>query len=92
MYPFTADYKAVVAQIAALGLKGVKFHPEYQSFRIDDKAVYPLYEEIAKAGLPMLFHTGGEIDTETGVVKDINTGQVLGISEAYLNNVVCPVQ
>ena len=34
----------------------------------------------------------GEIDTETGAVKDINTGQVLGISEAYLNNVVCPVQ
>ena len=61
MYPFTADYKAVVAQIAALGLKGVKFHPEYQSFRIDDKAVYPLYEEIAKAGLPMLFHTGGDV-------------------------------
>ena len=61
VYPFTADYKAVVAQIAALGLKGVKFHPEYQSFRIDDKAVYPLYEEIAKAGLPMLFHTGGDV-------------------------------
>ena len=61
VYPFTADYKAVVAQIAALGLKGVKFHPEYQSFHIDDKAVYPLYEEIAKAGLPMLFHTGGDV-------------------------------
>lgn len=40
VYPFTADYKAVVAQIAALGLKGVKFHPEYQSFRIDDQGPY----------------------------------------------------
>lgn len=61
VYPFTSDYKAVVAQIVELGLKGVKFHPEYQSFHIDDRAVYPLYEEIAKAGLPMLFHTGGDV-------------------------------
>lgn len=36
--------------------------------------------------------TGGVIDTETGAVQDANTRQVLGISEAYLNNVVCPAQ
>lgn len=59
VYPFTSDYKAVVAQIVELGLKGVKFHPEYQSFHIDDRAVYPLYEEIAKAGTADACSTSG---------------------------------
>lgn len=60
VYPFTSDFGAVIRQIKSLGLHGVKFHPEYQSFNIDDERVYPLYEAIASAGLPMLFHTGGD--------------------------------
>jgi uncharacterized protein len=40
------------------GMRGFKFHPNVQAFFPDDKAVYPLYEVIAEAGLPALFHTG----------------------------------
>ena len=40
------------------GVRGFKFHPNLQAFYPNDKAVYPLYEVIAEAGLPALFHTG----------------------------------
>ena len=44
--------------IADHGVKGFKFHPNIQAFFPDDRSVYPLYEVIAEAGLPALFHTG----------------------------------
>ena len=40
------------------GVKGFKFHPNLQEFFPDDRAVYPLYEAIAEARLPALFHSG----------------------------------
>jgi predicted TIM-barrel fold metal-dependent hydrolase len=39
-------------------VKGFKFHPNLQAFFPDDRSVYPLYEVIAAAGLPALFHSG----------------------------------
>jgi hypothetical protein len=44
--------------ISDYGVKGFKFHPSAQSFFPNDRACYPLYEVIAEAGLPALFHTG----------------------------------
>src|SRR5580765_8345419 len=44
------------------GVKGFKFHPTVQAFSPNDKLAYPLYEVIAEAKLPALFHSG-----QTGV-------------------------
>jgi predicted TIM-barrel fold metal-dependent hydrolase len=43
-------------------VKGFKFHPSEQDFFPNDRIAYPLYEAIAEAKLPALFHTG-----QTGV-------------------------
>jgi predicted TIM-barrel fold metal-dependent hydrolase len=40
------------------GVKGFKFHPSVQGFYPNDKMAYPLYEAIAEARLPALFHSG----------------------------------
>jgi predicted TIM-barrel fold metal-dependent hydrolase len=48
--------------IRDFGVKGFKFHPSVQDFMPNDHMVYPLYEVIAEAKLPALFHTG-----QTGV-------------------------
>jgi len=40
------------------GVRGFKFHPQYQEFFPNDRSAYPLYEVIAGAELPALFHTG----------------------------------
>ena len=39
-------------------IKGFKFHPQFQNFFPNDQNAYPLYEVIAEAKLPALFHTG----------------------------------
>ena len=41
-----------------LGLRGVKFHPSLQEFFPDDHRFYPLWETIARLGVPALFHSG----------------------------------
>jgi hypothetical protein len=48
--------------IKDFGVKGFKFHPSVQDFMPNDRLAYPLYEAIAEAKLPALFHTG-----QTGV-------------------------
>src|SRR5690606_5730512 len=40
------------------GVKGFKFHPQFQEFFPNDKMAYPLYEVIAEHKLPAIFHTG----------------------------------
>src|SRR6516162_6577137 len=47
-----------VANIAALGLRGVKFHPSLQAFAPDDPAYGPVFAACERHGLLALFHTG----------------------------------
>ncbi len=44
--------------IGDYAVKGFKFHPSIQDFYPNDRMAYPLYEAIAEARLPALFHTG----------------------------------
>ncbi len=44
--------------IKALGLKGVKLHPDYQGFSVDDPRFKPLYRKISSLGLITVFHAG----------------------------------
>lgn len=39
------------------GFKGIKLHPDFQKFNIDDPNVFKIYE-YAEGKLPILFHTG----------------------------------
>jgi predicted TIM-barrel fold metal-dependent hydrolase len=47
-----------VAEIAALGLRGVKFHPSLQAFAPDDEKFWPVFAACESHGLLALFHTG----------------------------------
>lgn len=48
-----------VARIEAMGLRGIKIHPDCQHFDIDDPRMFPVYEEIGDR-LPMMMHMGDE--------------------------------
>lgn len=52
------DALSELERIQALGLKGVKLHPDYQGFMIDDPRLYPIYEKCAELGLVIVFHAG----------------------------------
>jgi hypothetical protein len=59
-------------------VKGFKFHPSTQAFFPNDRLAYPLYEVIAEAKLPALFHTG-----QTGAGAGMRGGA--GIRLKYSN-------
>jgi uncharacterized protein len=40
------------------GIRGFKLHPPLQQFHANDRSVYPFYEAVAVAKLPVVFHTG----------------------------------
>ncbi len=64
LHPKYLHFKEEIARLKASGIKGVKFHPEYQDFFPDDKVMFPVYEELAKARLITFFHAGRDIAFE----------------------------
>ncbi len=61
IHPDYRDFASELKKIAGAGLMGIKLHPMYQEFTIDDPALFPLYEAIAANGLSILFHAGRDI-------------------------------
>jgi DNA-binding transcriptional regulator YiaG len=61
IHPEFAGWKAEIRWLKEAGIKGIKMHPEYQGFYVDDERYFPLYEDIFEAGLVILFHAGGDI-------------------------------
>ncbi len=68
---------AEVANIAALGLRGVKFHPSLQAFAPDDPAYWPVFAACQEHGLLALFHTG-----TSGIGAGQPGGQGIGLDYA----------
>ncbi len=61
VHPDAPDALVELERIKSAGLKGVKFHPEYQNFYIDDKKMFPLYDACRSLGLVMVFHAGMDL-------------------------------
>ena len=57
-HPDCEDQAAVIAQIKALGLHGIKIHPDIQGFAIDDPRMMRVYELCEREELVVLMHTG----------------------------------
>jgi predicted TIM-barrel fold metal-dependent hydrolase len=56
--PHRPNAAAEARRLIAKGARGFKFHPNLQAFFPNDRLAYPLYEVIAEARLPAMFHTG----------------------------------
>ena len=61
VHPDAPDALAELERIKDAGLKGVKFHPEYQHFYANEERMKPLYRKISELGLITLFHAGQDI-------------------------------
>ena len=60
IYPHTDDYKRDIDFIVGLGLKGLKFHAEFQDFVVDDGYMLKIYDYALEKGLVILHHAGGD--------------------------------
>lgn len=54
-------------RVCDFGLRGIKLHPEYQQFYVDDERCLPLYESIFKRGLILVLHMGVDLGYEPPV-------------------------
>ncbi len=64
LHPDDPDALGKVSRIKGEGFKGIKFHPYYQNFSIDEKRLFPIYKKIAAEGLIVLMHTGFDLAFE----------------------------
>lgn len=60
VHPDAPDALEELERIHDAGLKGVKFHPEYQQFYANDEKMRPIYRKISQLGLVTLFHAGDD--------------------------------
>ena len=58
VHPDAPDALCELERIKAMGLKGIKFHPDYQSFFVDDEKMKPIYKKVSQLGLITVFHAG----------------------------------
>lgn len=60
VFPDSDDALYELERIKELGLKGVKLHPDYQGFFVDDEKMIPIYKKISSLGLITVFHAGAD--------------------------------
>lgn len=61
IHPQYSDWKNEIKILKEAGIKGVKFHPEYQDFYVDDKNLFPIYEALFEENFIIIFHAGVDL-------------------------------
>lgn len=62
VFPGAPDALEELERLRAAGIKGIKLHPDYQKFFVDDPAVFPIYRRAAELGMITVFHSGVDIE------------------------------
>lgn len=68
LHPDLQDVELEVERIISMGLHGIKLHPDFQGFNIDDAAMLPVYKTI-EGKLPVLIHMGDENKDSSSPVR-----------------------
>ena len=58
IHPDSGQLRQDFEELMALGLKGVKIHPDFQRFEADSLKAFRIYALCEEYGLPVLVHTG----------------------------------
>ncbi|WP_458403737.1 amidohydrolase family protein [Methanobrevibacter sp.] len=58
LHPDSEDIQGDFDYLIELGLKGVKLHPDFQRFAMNDERAFRIGEVVSEGGVPMLVHCG----------------------------------
>lgn len=61
VHPADRDFADHLREIADEGFRGIKIHPYYQAFSLDDPRVVPFFEAVRDAGLFVISHCGVDL-------------------------------
>ncbi|MFH2122147.1 MAG: amidohydrolase family protein [Pseudomonadota bacterium] len=78
-----ADTEAVsrVFRLKSEGFKGIKMHPYYQDFFLDEERLTPLYEALSETGLLLVVHCGYDIAFPR--IRRASPAQILTIKNRF---------
>ena len=58
LHPEHPDVRGELMRLKAGGMVGIKLHPDFQHFYLDDPKAIALFRELANLNMPLLTHTG----------------------------------
>ena len=61
LHPMQEDWEETLSYIAKEGRKGIKLHPEFQDFYVDEPIVLDIVKKAKDLGLYVLFHCGADL-------------------------------
>lgn len=61
LHPEDTDIPGILRAIRDAGFRGIKMHPYYQDFLLDEERMFGLYEELVRNDLLVVMHTGFDI-------------------------------
>ena len=81
LHPEAKDAVEQVQRVRAEGFKGVKFHPYYQEFSIDERRLFPIYRQLERERLIVVVHTGYDLAFER--VKKADPVKIINVLDRY---------
>ena len=82
IHPETDDYKRDIDFVASLGIRGLKFHVEYQGFVLDDPKMLRIYDYAFEKGLitnTTVLANGDYLDEALALAREKNFFDKLGV-------------
>ena len=61
VHPDSPNALSELERLAKAGIRGIKLHPDYQHFFVDNEKMFPIYKKIAELGFITVFHAGVDI-------------------------------
>ncbi len=76
-YPFMSPSEAAkeLERVKSLGSKGIKMHPDFQKYNIDEPNAVEIYRICAELELPVLFHVGDRNTDYSTPVRVLNVAE-----------------
>ena len=80
-HPDDEEWEKRIDEIKEKGFKGIKLHPYYQDFNLDDKKMFDIYKKVENTGLILVSHTGYDFAFER--IRKANPEKVLKIKNSF---------
>jgi uncharacterized protein len=81
IHPEDPEAREHISAIKAAGFKGIKMHPYYQDFYLDEERMKPIYERISDEGLILVMHTGYDIAFPQ--IRRADPARILKVTEQF---------
>ncbi len=81
LHPHDPEARKKVSIIKREGFSGIKFHPYYQNFAVDEERLFPVYERICEEGLIVVMHTGFDLAFER--IRIADPAKIVRVTEKF---------